>query len=111
MVAGLDITKDKLKLKDLFEDLENLAYMRIAERCAWFRDAGLFDRAWGTQPTKIRPDLKKAVEKIVRGDKDLKAFLVNFFLLEFCEQCNGDPEGFWESILREIHEKTGKDRP
>lgn len=110
-IAGFQITKDENKLRDLFEDLENLAYMRIAERWGWFRDSGLFDRAWGSRSTKIRPDLKKAVERIVRGDNDLKAFLVNVVLLEFCEECNGDPDGFWESILREIHEKTGKDRP
>jgi hypothetical protein len=109
LLACIHLTKDRDEQENLFQDLENLAYMVLKERYAWFRDEGLWDRAWGIRHTRIRSDLKEGVADIVREDNDLKAFLIGIILLEFCEECNGDLDAFWEKVGREIHVRTGKD--
>ena len=107
-LACIHLTKDRDEQENLFQDLENLAYMILKERYAWFRDEGLWDRAWGIRNTRIRSDLKEDVADIIREDKDLKAFLIGIILLEFCEQCNGDMDVFWENVRKEIHAHNGK---
>lgn len=103
-MSMLGMTRNTEDMKLLLQDLENIAYKRVAERFGSFRDDYIFLRPSKTRTTRVRYDFKAAVAEIVRTDERLKDFLLNVMLLEMCEECNRDPTRFWMSLRDELDE-------
>lgn len=100
------VVKNEKEVKRLIEDLENLAYLEFVDRFGRYRDKrnNPWRRSARTKETRIRSDILLKVRQIVRGDDNLKSFLVNYILLEMCEECDGNPE----MVQKKVGERIAK---
>ena len=96
------LTKNDAEIDSLMEDLENVAYSRVASRYGRFRESFIWLRPQRTRKPRIRYDLKARVSRLSRDDTALKSFLINATLLEMCECLRSNPDKFWKTVKGEV---------
>lgn len=107
--SGLSqLSKKPTDIDSLLEDLENVAYARIAGKYRRFREGFIWLRPTHTRKPRIRYDLRSAVLSLSREDMSFKSFLVNAKLLEMLDSMLEDPETFWKELKGEIDELNSK---